>query len=451
MTKLRPVVKKNDEVTLQIQSIGAQGQGVGRVEGYAVFVPGALNGETVRAHIIKVGSSFGVGKLLEVLEPSEFRVLPDCGLNGKCGGCTLQHLDYSAQLAYKRQVVEDAFTRLGGLKEVNIPPVLGMEHPYQYRNKASFPFANVNGRVEIGFFAPHSHRLVPVEDCLLQREDVLLAALAVRDWARDYNVLAYDEQSRSGLLRHVVARVGDKNELMVTVVATAGLPHRDALIDRLQERTGCLKSLYLNINKADTNVIQGGEYRLLFGQEHIMQTLCGLRFSVGPATFLQVNSSQTEVLYQTAFDMLAINGTERIADLYCGMGAITLPLAKKTKSVVGIEAVKEAVEDAKKNALDNGIDNASFVCGDCGQVLEELGAFDAMVIDPPRKGAEPELLKAATKRGVKKIAYISCNPATLARDCALLTELGYTLVKVQPVDMFPQTVHIECVALLEKH
>lgn len=455
MQKKRPPVERNDDIILEIDALGAEGEGIGRYEGYAVFVPGALPGEQVAAHVIKANSGYGVAKLMDVLTPAPERVQPPCAIFYRCGGCTLQHLEYSAQLSYKRKVVEDALTRLGGLKDVTVLPVVGMDEPWQYRNKGSFPLATIDGRVQAGFFAPRSHRLIPTEDCLIQKEAGLLAMLAVRDWANTHNVSAYDEQTGKGLLRHVVTRTAVNGEVMGVIVATsASLPEKQALLESLRGRVEGLKSIYLNIQKGQTNVILGSEYRLLWGEPYITETLCGLSFSISPASFLQVNPVQTEKLYEKALDLLMLTGTERVVDAFCGIGTITLLLAKHAREVIGIENVPEAVEDAKRNAIQNGIPNARFLCAPAEEALPKLVAegikVDALVLDPPRKGAEEAFLRAVIESGVPRIVYVSCNPATLARDCKILSEDGYKVETVQPFDLFPQTAHVECVVLMSR-
>ena len=455
MQQKRPPVERNDDIILEINALGAEGEGIGRVDGYAVFVPGALPGERVAAHIIKANSGYGVGKLMDVLTPAQERVKPPCAIFEKCGGCTLQHLAYPLQLAYKRKVVEDAFTRLGGLKDVAVAPVVGMDEPWQYRNKGSFPVAMMDGRVQAGFFAPRSHRLVPTEDCLIQQEVGLLAMLAVRDWANEHGIPAYDEKTGKGFLRHVVTRTSIGGEVMVTVVATsASVPEKQMLIETLRDRVEGLKSVYLNIQKEQTNVILGSDYRLMWGDKYITETLLGLSFSISPASFLQVNPVQTQKLYEKALELLALKGTERVVDAYCGIGTITLLLARHAREVIGMENVPEAVEDARRNAQNNGISNAQFLCDEAEIALPRLVreglALDALVMDPPRKGAEDAFLQAVIQSGVKRVLYISCNPATLARDCRVLADGGYRIEKVQPVDMFPHTVHVETVALMSR-
>ncbi|MEL7601828.1 MAG: 23S rRNA (uracil(1939)-C(5))-methyltransferase RlmD [Bacillota bacterium] len=454
MAERKPPVQRNDDIALTIDALGAEGQGIGRVDGYAVFVPGALPGERVRAHIIKAGSGFGVGKLMKIEAPAPERVDPPCAIFAACGGCALQHMEYGAQLAYKRKVVEDALVRIGGLKDIRVSPVLGMDDPWRYRNKGSFPLANAGPRVETGFFSPRSHRLVPMPDCLIQQQNVLQAAYAVRDWANQYDIPAYDEQTGNGLLRHVVARASCSGEAMATVVATGTLPHKKELLEFLQKQVDGLASVYLNIQRAKSNVILGDDYRLLWGKEKIEEQLCGLVFSLGPASFLQVNPSQTERLYATALDLFALTGGERVVDAYCGIGTITLLLARSAREVIGIENVPEAVEDARRNAQRNGMRNAQFLCEESEAALPRLiregMALDALVMDPPRKGADEAFLRAVIESGVKRVLYISCNPATLARDCRILADGWYHVRTVQPVDMFPHTVHVETVVLMSR-
>jgi 23S rRNA (uracil1939-C5)-methyltransferase len=292
-------------------------------------------------------------------------------------------------------------------------------------------------------------------DCLIQQQNVLQAAYAVRDWANKYNIPAYDEQTGKGLLRHVVARASCSGKAMATVVATGTPPHKKELLEFLQKRADGLASVYLNIQRAKSNVILGDDYRLLWGKEKIEEQLCGLAFSLGPASFLQVNPSQTERLYATALDLLALTGGERVVDAYCGIGTITLPLAKSAREVIGIENVPEAVDDARRNAQRNGMRNAQFLCEESETALPRLIreglTLDALVMDPPRKGADEAFLRAVIESGVKRVLYISCNPATLARDCRILADGGYRVQAVQPVDMFPHTVHVECVVLMSRN
>lgn len=451
--KATPPVQKNDVLELPIQGLTADGRGVGRMGGYAIFVQGALPGETVRCHVIKANRGYGVAKLLQVLTSSPHRQEPVCPAYARCGGCALQHMAYAAQLEAKRAQVQDALARLGGFDGLAVEPVLGMEAPWHYRNKGSFPAGTGPNGLEIGFFAPHSHRLVSLEDCAIQDPRVMAAALAIRDWARAWDVPAYDEANGRGVLRHAMARASDAGVL--AVVVTAGpLPHQDALVDLLRQRVPGLIGVVHNQNDANSNVILGARYTTLWGEARLPVTICGLDFSVSAASFLQVNPTQTQRLYETALSMLGLKGNETVLDVYCGIGTISLLLARHVNKVIGIESVQAAVEDAARNAEANGIQNAQFRCGLAEALLPQLveqGLHpDAMVIDPPRKGCDPAALQAILKSGVPRLIYVSCDPATLARDCKLLSQGGLHPQLVQPVDMFPHTGHVETVVLLSK-
>ncbi len=449
-----PPLKRNDDVVLKIDTLGSEGQGVGRYEGFAVFVPGALRGETVHAHIIKVAASYAVGKLAGIAAQSPDRDAPACLLFSRCGGCSLQHMRYGAQLSFKRQIVYDALTRIGGFENISVSETLGMETPWHYRNKGSFPFANVDGTVQTGFFALRSHRIVPLESCPIEHGSAIAVALSVREWARRFSVPAYEEETHKGVLRHTMARIAFDGGVMAVIVTTGPLPHEKELIYMLRNDVPQLKSVIHNINGAQTNVILGDRYKTLWGAERIDHTLCGLAFEVSAASFLQVNTEQTEKLYKTALAFLDPQKSETVADIYCGIGTISLLLAKRAKRVIGVENVSQAVEDAKRNAQKNGIGNVEFLCGNAESVLPELVkggvTFNAAIVDPPRKGCDEAALRAIAEAGVSRLVYVSCNPATLARDCKLLAELGYAIKAVQPVDMFPQTEHVESVVSFKK-
>jgi len=451
---MRPPVEKNDIIELTIHGLGSEGQGVGRVDGYAVFLPGALPGELARAQVIKVTSGYCVARLLEVLSPSQDRVDGGCPAYPRCGGCTLRHLSYAGQLAAKTRQVKEALERLGGFEAPPVLPAIGMESPCRYRNKGSFPFGpDGEGRAEIGFFARRSHRLVPLEDCPIQDERIVTVARIVRDWARKYGVQPYDEAGRKGLLRHVMARASAHGVLGL-VVSAGPLPHKAELVDALRAGVDGLTGVVHNLNRADTNVIRGPEYTTLWGEDRLRVDMCGAELWVSMPSFLQVNPIQAEALYGAAIDMLGLTGRERVADVYCGIGTITLMLAEHAAHVTGIECVPAAIADAKVNAKNNGISNVDFICDTAESALPMLVSegmrLDAAVIDPPRKGCEKAALDALADSGVEKIVYVSCNPATMARDCRILADRGYELVKAQPVDMFPHTHHVETVALLKR-
>ena len=443
-------VEKNEELQLIIDGVTLEGAGVGRVDGFALFVPGALARERVRVHVIKVTPSYAVGKLLEVVEPSPHRVMPCCPVYARCGGCTLGHITYGEELHIKERQVAEALTRLGGLSEVPLRPILGMDAPERYRNKGAFPYGMTDQGPAFGFYAPRSHRLVPVTDCQIEQKPVCDAVNAVQKWADKYSIRAYDERTGKGCLRHAVARVTTAGELMVVVVARGDLLHKQELVDALP----FADSVYWNRNDRNTNVIFGDSFTLLSGRPTLRETLCGLDFEVSPRSFLQVNPVQTGKLYGAALALLSPKPSETVADVYCGIGTISLLLAQKAGKVVGIEVVPEAVENAKENAARNGIQNASFLCATAEEALPKLVSsgqrIDCLTVDPPRKGCDTEVIDAILASGVERMVYISCNPATLARDIKLLTAGGFTVQAVQPVDMFPRCGHVESVVLMSR-
>ncbi len=443
-------VKKNEELELTIDSVTLEGAGVGRVDGFALFVPGALAGERVRVHVIKVTASYAVGKLMEVVEPSPHRMEPRCPVYAKCGGCAFGHVTYEEELRIKERHVADALTRLGGLKEVPLRPILGMGQPERYRNKGAFPYGMTDKGPAFGFYAPRSHRLVPVQDCLIEQESVCRAVNAIQTWAEQNHITPYDEGTGKGCLRHAVARVTTSGELMAVIVTRGDLPHKKELIDAMS----FADSVYWNRNDRNTNVIFGDRFTQLSGRPTLRETLCGLDFEVSPRSFLQVNPVQTQRLYGAALELLSPQPDETVADVYCGIGTISLLLAQKAGQVIGIEVVPEAVENAKENAARNGIQNASFLCAPAEEALPKLVAegrtVDCLTVDPPRKGCDPQVIEAILASGARRMVYVSCNPATLARDVKLLTAGGFTVQAVQPVDMFPRCGHVETVVLLSK-
>lgn len=447
-------IKKNDEITLTIDALGSEGQGIGRYEGVAVFVPNALPGETVRVHIIKVEKRYAVARLMGIIEPSPDRVTPVCGSFYACGGCALQHMTYPAQLDFKRTQVKDALQRLGGLEldDSKIAPTLGMKEPVHYRNKTGFPMGIIDGMVSVGMFAKRSHRLVPVDTCVIQSKQALSVMETVTNWARKYSITTYDETEHTGVLRHLVVRTTAGGAVVVTVVTNGALPRKDELIDALRADIPGLSGVVHNINTRRSNVILGEEFKTLWGDDCVEEEILGLRFRVSPQSFMQVNYVQTEVLYKKALDYLELTGKERVLDIYCGIGTITLLLAKSAGEVIGIESVPQAIEDARFNAEMNGIVNAEFIVSEAEKALPQMIADgmrpDAIVIDPPRKGCEEPVLKAIAESGVEKLVYISCNPATLARDVKILAGYGFVLNEATPVDMFPLSSHVETVVSL---
>ena len=614
-------LKTGDEIEIEITALSSGGHGIGRYQGFAVFVPFTWMGDHITAQITKVQKNYAEAKLVDILIPSPERVEPPCPAFGNCGACSLMHASYSAQLEAKRRIVQDAFERIGGISGVTVKPTIGMDTPLCYRNKASFPFGNHNGRVVFGYYEKRSHRLIPLDGCLIQNEKSIIAMKTLCKWANDFGIRAYDptptgsmgngrrrardasavsstNTKKQGILRHGVIRCTEGGT-MVIVVTTGKLPHRDELVERLLSAIPDIKSIIHNVNPNDTNLIMGRETRVVFGSDTVIEDLNSLSFAVSAQSFLQVNPKQTIVLYNAAIDALELNMSDSVIDLYCGIGTISLLMAKRVKKVLGIEAVPAAIEDAKRNAVRNKLNNASFICGsvedvlpkilrhgsvrhgvsaqmtdngngienrafecgsiktespesegslpacdsseggichgsvrhgvsaqmtdngngienrafECGSIKTEshesqgslsandsneggtypgtldtgkesvacgsiktespesegslpacdsaeggtypgtLGAgkeFTALVLDPPRVGVDKAAIDAIAASGIGRIAYVSCNPATLARDCKLLCAGGYVINSVQPVDMFPETEHVETVCLLSK-
>jgi 23S rRNA (uracil1939-C5)-methyltransferase len=439
---------KNDVIELTIDDLTVEGAGVGRFEGLAVFVPHALPGETVSSKIIKITKSYAVGKLIKILHQSENRVEPFCDVFEACGGCTLQHLSYDQQLAFKARHIKQCFKRIGGI-EIPLPEVEPAGNTRDYRNKASFPVAMVNGRAEAGFFAPHSHRLV-ASDCPIQKQSINDAKNAVIQWANDNKITPYDEKAHKGMFRHIVARQSSNGEMMTGIVLRDWTDTR-TLADSLYPLA---KSVVVNKNEKKHNAILGSQSRTVHGDGYITEYYDGLKFRVGLTSFLQVNHEQSEKLYRIALDFAKISKEDIVFDLFCGIGTISLLAARQAELVLGIEYVQEAVENANENAKLNNIDNAYFLAGDASQMIDEgikqYGQPDIVILDPPRKGCDSPLIQKVTAVSPKRIVYVSCNPSTLARDAAVFATSGYKVDKVTGVDLFPQTTHVETVCLLTR-
>lgn len=450
------MLAKNQCYEMTCESFGQDAQGVCRQDGIAVFVPGLLPGERARVRIVKPEKRYAFGRIEELLEKSPNRAEPFCPIYKRCGGCVCQHMTYETSLAFKRRQVQDLLERVGGLS-IEVPPVLGMAHPFGYRNKGAYPVAQVGGAPACGFFAPRSHDLIPLPQngCAIQGEDSAKATQAVLAWMRQNNVPAYDELTGRGLVRHIMTRSTTHGELMVVLVVTrADIPKAGQLIELLKAAVSGLCSICLSINSRRTNVILGTDIRVLWGKGTMEDTLCGLRFSVSPLSFFQVNPAQTEKLYGLALEYAGLTGSETVVDAYCGAGTISLLLAQKAKKVIGIEIVPEAIQNANENAVRNHIENAEFHVGATEDLLPRLIADglrpDVIVLDPPRKGCDPAVLDAIIAAAPKRVVYVSCGAPTLARDAKLLAEGGYTAEKVQCVDMFCWTGAVETVMVLSK-
>ncbi len=448
---------KNEQHVITIDGLGEFGEGVGRVQGFTVFVEGALPGEEVLVHLLKVKKHFGFGKIVEILKPSENRVAPPCPVFGHCGGCSLQHLDYPAQLEYKQNKVQEHLRRIGGLKDVDVPPVLGMENPWRYRNKAQFPVGRLGsaGAVGCGFYKRRSHQLVAVSDCALQQPGVQDVLKTVQAFLAENAIAPYDEETHQGLVRHVLVKNGfASGEMMVCLVINGNtLPKSQQLVDKLSILPH-MASICININKTKGNVILGDKTQVLWGKPYIEDAIGHLRFQISAESFFQVNPVQTKVLYDTLVKLAGLTPTDVVVEAYAGIGAISLFIAGHVQQVVAIESLAQAVEDAKENAAINGIDNVTFITGMAEEEVPRLFAEgdlapQAVIVDPPRKGCDPALLEAIAAARPAKVVYVSCNPASLARDAQILGEKGYRVTAIQPVDCFPMTPHVETVMVFE--
>ena len=447
-------IKKNDELTLDITGFTSEGSGVGHDNGLAVFVSGTAPGDRARVVIIKAKKNYAVGKLISLETPSPDRTDPECPVFPKCGGCSFRHVTYEAELKFKQQRVEDAFLRIGHL-HVPVSPITGSA-PERYRNKAQFPVQSVNGRLFTGFYAPFSHRVIHCPDCRLQPRDFAPVLRAVSKWAEKYKIPVYNEERGTGLLRHVYLRKAfATGQVMVCLVVNGEKVFKtDKLLESVREANPNVKTVLLNHNTEDTNVVLGKKNTVLFGDGYIEDTLLGKRFRISPLSFYQVNRDGAERLYAKAHEFVCRGKHDTVVDLYCGAGTIGLTMADKVKTLIGVEIVPEAVEDAKRNASLNGIENARFLCADAAEAAKTLKAEgvtpDVIVVDPPRKGCDEALLHTIAEMDPASVVYVSCDPATLARDCAILHGLGYRIDEVCPFDMFPRTAHVETVVRLSR-
>ncbi|NGP46091.1 23S rRNA (uracil(1939)-C(5))-methyltransferase RlmD [Bacillaceae bacterium SIJ1] len=448
-------VEKNKYYRTTVEDLTHEGAGVAKVDGFPVFVPKALPAEDITLKIVKVKKNFAFGRLVETHQASSDRVEAPCPVFGECGGCQLQHLSYEGQLAYKQRQVTETLKRLGGLEDVVVHPTIGMEDPWSYRNKVQTPVGERNSSLIAGFYKQRSHELVDLDVCMIQNEANDDVVQGVRAIAETYGIRAYDEKTHKGTLRHILVRnAKTTGEQMVTLVTkNATLPNKANIIRDIREQYPSVVSIVQNVNPKRTNVILGAETNVLWGKETIRDEIDGVSFDISSLSFYQVNPVQTEKLYEKALKYASLTGEETVIDAYCGIGTISLFLARKAKHVYGVEIVPEAIEDAKKNAVLNDIDNATFAAGKAEDVMptwQKQGIHaDVIVVDPPRKGCDDALLQTMLTMKPNRIVYVSCNPATLARDLATLTNSGaYEVKEVQPVDMFPQTTHVECCALL---
>ena len=451
------MLKKNDIISLQITSATAEGSGVGRAEdGTAVFVPQSAVGDDLRVRIVKVKKTYAFGKIEEIIKPSDARIEPDCPAFRRCGGCVWRHITYAEECRVKEQKVRDAVERIGGI-QTTFEPIIACDATARYRNKAQLPVGrDKDGNLQIGFYAFHSHRIIDCADCVLQPEQFAEVIHVTRDFVNEYDISVYDETTGQGRLRHLYIRLGEvTDELMVCYVVNGnGLKHEDILVQRLREALPNLKTVVFNSNRENTNVILGPKNRVAFGNGYIEDVLCGLKFKISPFSFWQVNRAQAEKLYAKARDYASLSGNELLLDLYCGTGTIGLTMSCDCKSLVGVEIIPDAVKDAEENAERNGIRNARFICADAPAAAEQLRqeglSPDVVILDPPRKGCGEELVRTICQMNPERVVYVSCDPATLARDLKYFAVNGYVTREVTPCDMFSRTAHVESVAFLTR-
>ena len=450
-------IKKNDCFTVSIEDMSEDGSGIGKLDGYIWFIKDAVKGDVVEAKAMKMKKSYGFARLMRVITPSPDRIEPACPVARQCGGCQLQAMSYESQLKFKENKVYNNLRRIGGFTDIPFLPIMGMDEPWRYRNKAQFPFGrNKNGEIVTGFYAGRTHDIIPQEDCLLGVEENKKILESIKEYMIENHVAPYEEKTHQGLIRHALIRKGFKTgELMVCVIINGKkLPHSEKLVEKLCRFDG-MTSISYSINTDKTNVILGKELVNLYGPGYITDYIGDVKYRISPLSFYQVNPVQTEKLYGTALEYAGLTGGEVVWDLYCGIGTISLFLAQKAKKVYGVEIVPQAIDDARENAKLNGLDNVEFFVGKAEEVLPEQYEknkvyADVIVVDPPRKGCDEQCLNTIVTMAPKRVVYVSCDSATLARDLKMLCEKGYEVEKVRCCDMFGWTTHIETVCLLSK-
>ena len=449
-------VEKNKTYEMDITDLGKGGEGIGRIKEFAIFVEDAVPGDHIEVLIIKVKNRYAYGKLMKVLNPSVYRTQPLCPVANKCGGCQLQHVTYEGQLCFKTKMVKDDLERIGGLEDVTVLSTIGMSEPFHYRNKAQFPVGEKDGVLQTGFYAKRTHRIVDTKKCWIQNKVNERILEIVRTFMEEEHISPYAEKSHKGLVRHILTRVGyTTGEIMFCLVLNGKkLPYAEKLVEKLLQVEG-MTSIVLNENRSQTNVILGEKTQVLWGKGFITDYIGEIKFEISLLSFYQVNPVQTRVLYEKALELADLQGHETVLDIYCGIGTISLFFAQKAKKVFGVEIVPDAIEDARRNAEINGIQNAEFFVGAAEDVIpklyDEKGITpDVVVVDPPRKGCDEGVLRTIIEMKPQKVVYVSCDPATLARDLGILCENGFEVQIVQPVDQFPMTTHVECVVRIQK-
>ncbi|MDG5785966.1 23S rRNA (uracil(1939)-C(5))-methyltransferase RlmD [Evansella sp. AB-P1] len=455
MTKDQLPVEKNQLLQVTFEDLTHDGAAVAKIDNFPIFVQRGLPGERATIKVVKLKKNYGFGRLMETIEESQHRTEPPCPIFKECGGCQLQHLSYEGQLKHKQKHVRDVLERIGGITNAVVHPTLGMNEPWRYRNKAQVPFGEEEGGLVAGFYAERSHKIIDMESCMIQHEANDEVVQTVKTIAKKYGIRAYDDQKHKGTLRHVVVRYGKITKEIMVVLVTKGkeLPNKKNIIEEIRSSIPNVKSIVQNINPKRTNVVFGDKTEVLWGEEVIYDFIGDIKFAISARSFYQVNPEQTKVLYDKALVYAKLTGKETVIDAYCGIGTISLFLAQKARHVYGVEIVPEAIADAKKNARLNHIENVNFAVGEAEKVMPWWYAQgirpDVIVVDPPRKGCDEAFLETIVNMKPDRVVYVSCNPATLARDLKYLAEHGFEAKEIQPVDMFPHTTHVECVALIE--
>lgn len=453
------MLEKNKEYIVKIDSLGYEGEGVAKIDRYPIFIPGALKGETVKVEIIKSKKNYAYGKLLKIIEECNERKEPECIYYEKCGGCTLMHSNYEGQLNFKYNRVKECIERIGALNGEIVKYPIGMEIPYRYRNKGIFSVGLIDDKLSIGFLSEKTHEIVNMDSCMIQDEETDKIINIIRNWMISYSIIPAKKDGvffEQGVIRNIMVRKGFKtNEVMIVLVTTdKEIPYKEELVTELNKEIKNLKSVIQNINSKDTNLALGDKNIILWGQDHISDYIGNYKFNISPLSFFQVNPIQTEILYGKALEYAGLSGNEIVFDAYCGTGTITLFLSQKAKKVYGVEIVEQAIENAVVNAKINEINNSEFYVGKSEEVIPRLIQEgikpDVIVVDPPRKGCDIKLLDAIGEAKPERVVYVSCDPGTLARDLKHLEGLGYKTMEVQPVDMFPNTKHVETVVLIER-
>ena len=446
-------LEKGTIVETKIIDISHEGKGVAKVDGLTVFIDGGTIGDTVKAEITQMKKNFAFGKTLEIIKPSRYRVESNCKTSEDCGGCQLRELDYEKQLKLKTDKVKNDFERIGKLKNVLIHDTIGMNKPVRYRNKAQVPV----GENHIGFYKKGSNSIVDTDECVIQSKETEKVIAIIREFMKKYDVSGYSKRTSRGTIRHIVTRMSFKTKDMMVIIVTNThkLPHKEELIEMIRTQMPNVKSIIQNVNDKKTNLVMGEKNKIIYGHGKIIDYIGELQFKISPNSFFQVNPKQTQLLYEKALKFADLKKDDTVFDIYSGIGSLSLFLSKKAKKVYGVEVVKEAIEDARENAKLNNIKNVEFFEGTAESVLAQFceeGKFaNVVVLDPPRKGCETEVLESIVKLSPDRIVYVSCNPSTLARDLQYLSENGFTVKEAQPVDMFAGSVHVETVVLIEKN